>query len=213
MDTIWFFLNGFLIGIAIAAPVGPIALLCIKRTLLHGGRIGISTGLGAATADSLYGTIAVLGISTIIDFINGHNLEFRIFGGFVLILLALHAYKADPHDITKSPDAKSVLSAFVSGFFLTLTNPLTLIAFLTAFAAFGIGGEDATKKDTITLIGGVLAGSSIWWLFLNSLILFCRKKVSARLVGIITKSSAIGILIIAMYVLITGIIDLIAHSI
>lgn len=203
LQELWIFINGFFLGIAIAAPVGPIALLCIKRTLLHGRIIGISTGLGAAAADSLYGAIAVIGITMILDFIQGHHHEFRLFGGMLLVFLAFNTYNSDPRNINKSPDAKSWLSAFLTGFFLTLTNPLTLIAFITSFAAFGIG-SGFTKLDKVTFIIGILAGASSWWLFLNWIVLMFRKKISATLVTKINKSAAVVLLLIALYAILTG---------
>lgn len=198
------YLNGFFLGIAIAAPVGPIALLCIKRTLLHGRVIGISTGLGAAAADSFYGGVAVIGISFILDFIQGHHHEFRVLGGGFLFLLAINTYRSDPHKINKSPDAKSWLSSFVTGFILTLTNPLTLIAFMTSFAAFGIGSH-FTKIDQATFIFGILTGACAWWLFLTWIVLIFRRKISARLVGRINKSAAIVLSLIALYAVLSGI--------
>ncbi|HYD70564.1 LysE family transporter, partial [Azospirillum sp.] len=124
--------QGLILGIAIAAPVGPIGLLCIRRTIEHGPMIGFATGMGAAVADTFYGAIAAFGVSAAIGFLTGHETFFRIAGGIILLVVALRTYRQSPsaeaREVDSAPDSRTAISGFMTGLSLTMTNPATIFA-------------------------------------------------------------------------------------
>lgn len=161
-------LQGLITGFCIAAPVGPINMLCLRRSLVDGRRVGFLSGLGAATADTVYGAIAVLGLTAITDFLIHYRLWLQLFGGIFMCGFGLEMLWARPaRRETGAPLHVSRLrDAFVSTFFLTLPNPMTLIAFTGVFAAFGLNWHTDGLAGAFQLIGGVFVGSSLWWLTL-----------------------------------------------
>src|SRR5690242_18155251 len=133
------FLKGSLIGFLIAAPVGPIGILCIRRTLSGRYLLGLVTGLGAGLADTFYGAVAGFSLASISDFIDEYNVYLRLFGGILLAWLGFYIYKAPPrYNSQETGGGETLFHAFVSAFFLTVSNPVTLLVFAAAFAAVGV---------------------------------------------------------------------------
>jgi threonine/homoserine/homoserine lactone efflux protein len=162
-----FFLKGLIVGVVIAAPVGPIGVLCARRTLTLGRRAGFFSGMGAATADSFYGFIAAFGLTFISDFLIGHQFWFRLAGGTLLCFLGVRTLLAAPEQKTVlSRSARRHAGLYTSTFFLTLTNPMTIFSFAAVFAGFGLAGTRGSIVSAGTLIVGVFLGSGLWWLFL-----------------------------------------------
>jgi len=161
-------LKGAAIGFALAAPVGPINLLCLRRSLADGRRVGFVSGLGAAAADTTYGTLAAAGLTSITGFLVGHRLELQLIGGLFLVVLGLHTMRArTPRREARAPvHVGRLRDAFASTYVLTLANPMTLIAFTGIFAGLGLGWRTGRIPDALELIGGVFSGSSLWWLLL-----------------------------------------------
>jgi threonine/homoserine/homoserine lactone efflux protein len=162
-----FFLKGLIIGFVIAAPVGPIGVLCARRTLLFGRRAGFFSGMGAATADVIYGFVAAFGLTLVSDFLIGHNVFLRLVGGSLLCILGVKALVKAPavkNDYPKS--LKKFAGMYSSTFFLTLTNPMTIFSFAAVFAGFGLAGVRGSIISSSALILGVFLGSALWWLFL-----------------------------------------------
>ncbi|TWA82438.1 threonine/homoserine/homoserine lactone efflux protein [Azospirillum brasilense] len=176
-------LQGIVLGIAIAAPVGPIGLLCIRRTLQHGPLMGFFTGFGAAVADTIYGAIAAFGVSAALDFLQGHEIAFQLVGGIFLIVVAIRTFRQKPEDeereAASAPDTPSFLGGFMTGLSLTLTNPATIMAFIAIFAGFGLGGN-LGRVDASTLVAGVFIGASLWWLALSMGVAAVRHRISDR---------------------------------
>ena len=162
------FLKGLAIGFAIAAPVGPINLLCLRRSLADGRRVGFVSGLGAAAADTTYGTIAAVGLTTVTSFLVGHRLWLQLAGGLFLAALGLHTMRARaPRREAAAPvHVGRLRDAFASTYVLTLANPVTIVAFAGIFAGLGLGWRTGRTVDALELIGGVFLGSSLWWLTL-----------------------------------------------
>jgi threonine/homoserine/homoserine lactone efflux protein len=162
-----FLVKGLIVGFVIAAPVGPIGVLCARRTLTHGRRAGFFSGMGAATADSLYGFIAAFGLTFISDFLVGHQSWLRLVGGALLCIIGTRTFVELP---TRDPDAlksaRRFAGMYASTFFLTLTNPMTIFSFAAVFAGFGLAGAKGSLVSAGTLILGVFLGSGLWWLFL-----------------------------------------------
>ncbi|NOY07678.1 MAG: LysE family transporter [Spirochaetes bacterium] len=162
-----FFLRGFIIGFSIAAPVGPIGVLCIRRTLAGGCTSGFVSGLGAATADAVYGCIAGFGLTVISDFLVSQQVWFRVAGGVFLCCLGFKTFLSVPAEKAASAGRSGLLSVYGSTFFLTLANPMTIISFAAIFAGLGLAGTNGNYMPAGVLVLGVFAGSTIWWLILS----------------------------------------------
>jgi threonine/homoserine/homoserine lactone efflux protein len=187
------FLKGVAIGVAIAAPVGPVAVLCIKRTLLLGPASGFASGAGAVLADVIFGAIAAFGVAAVYDLLIFYEQELRLIGGaFMLVLGVLTARKAPPK--AGGTVHGSLTSAFLTSFALMMTNPITIFAFLGIFAAFGIVGQTMLVADSLTLLGGITVGAAIWWAGLTGIAAACRKRFGLESLGWLNKVSG-GLLI------------------
>ena len=181
------FLKWFLIGFAIAAPVGPIGILCISRSLHHGLKIGLATGLGAAFADGAYGFIAGFGLTAISSFLIDHKHTIQLLGGLFLLYLGIKIiFSPSHHQDTKNPDKndnkKSLLHASSTTFILTLSNPTTIMSFIAIFAGLGIGTIHTNYMSSSLMVIGVIMGSGLWWLLLSTLVAcIFRDKISAHI--------------------------------
>jgi len=163
-----FFLRGLAIGFAIAAPVGPIGVLCMRRTLAQGRVCGLVSGLGAATADAVYGCIAGFGLTLVANFLVSQQTALRVVGGVFLCFLGVRTFLARPSEKPVSSSARGLLGSYASTFLLTLTNPLTILSFAAAFAGSGLTGTQANFAAAATLVLGVFTGSALWWLLLST---------------------------------------------
>ncbi len=171
------FLEGGIIGFAIAAPVGPIGVLCIRRTLADGCASGFVSGLGAATADAAYGAVAAFGLTLITEFLLGGASWLRLVGGAFLLYLGIKTFLARPAERAAEVRGGGLLGAYASTFFLTLTNPTTILSFVAIFAGLGVGAaSDALSAALLVL--GVFLGSAAWWLMLSGGIGFIHSKLS-----------------------------------
>ena len=170
-------IQGLIIGFSIAAPVGPIGVLCINRTLLHGRSTGLASGVGAATADAFYGFIAGLGLTFLSSFLIDQYIWLRLIGGAFLCLLGLKTALAKPAQIAPTSDGNGLLRAYASTFFLTLTNPMTILSFAAILAGLGVIGTGGNYRAVATLVSGVFIGSALWWLTLSSGVSIVRTKL------------------------------------
>ncbi len=190
------FLKGLVLGFSIAAPVGPIGVLCIKRTLQFGRFSGFFSGLGAAAADTAYGAIAAFGLTAISSFLMGWQFWLRTVGGIFLLYLGFRTFFSDPHRNQKRVSHASLLGDFVSTFFLTFTSPMTILSYLAVFT--GLGFIDSAQDYSGAILGilGVFVGSTFWWLILSEVVTFFRKKLSEEIMRWINRLA--GLLIIAL---------------
>ena len=183
------FAQSLLIGASIAAPVGPIGLLVIQRTLQRGGLVGLATGLGAAVADALYGAIGAFGVASVIDALNGARLLLALGGGAFLLWLAWRTWHSAPADqAAQAGGGAGLLSCFAGTFVLTLSNPATIFSFI---AVFGTLGARMAVSSPWTLIAGVLLGSALWWLLLTALVGRLRSRFDARPQAWVNRASAL----------------------
>jgi len=173
-----FFLRGIIIGFTIAAPVGPIGILCMHRTLTAGPKSGIISGLGAATADAVYGCIAGFGLTFISNILIGQQVLLRFAGGVFLCCLGLKTFLAKPKNTLDLANSNSLIGAYASTFFLTLTNPITIISFAAVFAGLGMASTTGNYYTAGILVFGVFTGSAFWWFILVSGVGVFRKKFS-----------------------------------
>ncbi|MGE6608597.1 LysE family translocator [Halomonas sp. NPDC076908] len=197
------------IGFMIAAPVGPIGLLCIQRTLAGGWKLGFITGLGAASADLIYGILGVLGFATVISLLTTSTLWLSIAGGIVLIYLGFSAAKSNVSYSTDSKKSHSPLKAYMSTFFLTLSNPMTIFAFIAVFSAIAPGGGDGTEIGLLRLIIiclGVFLGSIAWWIALTSASYYLATKIDDSKIKAISFLAGISIALFGCYTIANAII-------
>jgi threonine/homoserine/homoserine lactone efflux protein len=190
------FIKGLIIGFAIAAPVGPIGILCIQRSLHDGFRIGLMTGLGAALADGTYGLIAGFGLTALSTLMVAHQFWIRVVGGLFLLYLGIKLFLTKPQEKSAGSSDKSSWHALFTTYFLTLTNPATILSFVAVFAGLGLGTINPSYFDAIILVLGITIGSGIWWLILSSGVVFMlHHRLSQTMMRGINRLS--GIIIFA----------------
>lgn len=175
-----FFWRGLLLGISIAVPVGPIGVLCIRRTLQAGWWAGFMSGLGAATADAVYGSIAGFGLTFLSGILIGQAGWLRLVGGLFLCYLGLKTLTTPPADRAASCSASGLWGAYVSTVFLTLTNPATILSFVAAFAGLGLANPKGDYGTAMLMVAGVFLGSALWWLLLSSGVCSFRSRLTRR---------------------------------
>lgn len=180
-----FLARGLVVGFSIAAPVGPIGLLCIKRTLSEGRLHGLASGLGAATADAVYGCIAGFGLAYVSEFLVNQQLWLRILGGIFLCSLGLKVFFSKPKEQVGAMKRSHVAKAYISTFFLTITNPMTILSFVGVFAGLGIGSTNGDFSSAAILVLGVFFGSALWWFVLSASVGLLRSRFdSSRMVWV-----------------------------
>ena len=181
MNDFGWLLRGIAIGLAVAIPVGPIALLCMRRTLERGFTIGFSIGIGAAVADLIYASIAAFGMAAVETVLLEYRTPLGFAGGILLLGLAARTALSTPStDRPVQVGSGGILSAILSGFVLTATNPLTVLGFVFIFAGFGVGRGLTDLGLAISLVLGVSAGSVLWWMTLSGIIARVRHLFSMR---------------------------------
>lgn len=200
------FIKGFIIGFSIAAPVGPIGILCIQRTLLSGNIHGLATGLGAATADALYGFVAAFGLTFISDFLVDQSIWFRLIGGLFLCYLGVKAFSNKPPAQSIAMTYNTVYSAYGTSFLLTLTNPMTILFFAGIFAGLGVVSESIHYAAAGLMVIGVFSGSAAWWFFLSAATGILRHKISERKLALVNKISGVVILVFGIGALISAVV-------
>jgi len=166
MDYLSIVLRGFVIGFSVAAPVGPIGILCIRRTLAEGRLVGFLSGLGAATADMVYGATAAFGLVALTEFLLSHKDWFRLIGGSFLLFLGVKTMVSKPSQTTAKAQQLGLVGAFLSTLILTISNPMTILSFVAIFSAL-LPSAAALGSAPVLLVLGVFLGSAGWWLALS----------------------------------------------
>jgi threonine/homoserine/homoserine lactone efflux protein len=198
------FSKGLIIGFLIAAPVGPIGILCARRTLTQGRRAGFASGLGAATADAIYGFIAAFGLTFLSDMFFEHQSWLRVGGGLLLCMLGVRTFRTEPRsDKTIEKTGRVYAGMYTSTFLLTLTNPLTIFSLAAVFAGFGLAGTRGSMLSAAVLILGVFLGSGVWWLLLVGVVSLFRHRFDSRMLGWVNKIAGIIIGVSGVLALIT----------
>ena len=205
--------RGMLFGLMVAAPVGPVGLLCIRRTIQKGMAIGFATGFGAAFADAFFSAIAAFGVAAIMDLIQSHTQPIYIAGGTFLLFVAWHSW----HDKPRQPDPedaeekrleklglhlRGMVKALVSSFLITITNPATLFGVLAIVATFG--GLQGRREAAIIVLG-IFLGSSLWWLILSGGTALVRHHFTEKSVIWINRFTAVALTPLALWALATGV--------
>lgn len=189
------FIRGLIIGFSIAAPVGPIGILCIRRTLSEGRASGFLSGLGAATADALYGCIAGFGLTMISTFLVDQRFWIQLVGGVFLLALGVKTLRSVPAERAAAASGVGLAASYVSTLFLTLTNPMTILSFAGIFAALGVADTGGDLSAAARLVLGVFIGSASWWLILSGGVGLLREKLSAGVLSWTNRLSGVILLV------------------
>ena len=192
-----FFLRGLLIGFSIAAPVGPIGVLCIRRTLADGRLAGLVSGLGAATADAFYGSLAGFGLTLVANFLVSQQAWLRLAGGIFLLYLGVKTFLSRPAGEAAqavNPGSRGLWGAYLSTLLLTLTNPLTILSFAAIFAGLGLAETGGTPLSAGLLVLGVFCGSASWWLLLSAGVSLFRRRVTPTVLHWVNRIAGLVIL-------------------
>lgn len=193
-------LKGLIIGFSIAAPVGPIGVLCIRRTLSDGRLVGLLSGLGAATADAFYGCVAGFGLTVISSMLVRQQIWLSLVGGLFLCHLGYKTFIAQPAQTVTNTGGQGFIRAYASTFFLTLTNPATILSFAAIFAGLGIVSSRSDYSAASILVLGVFLGSALWWLILSGGVSLFQHKFTPDRLRWLNKASGV---IIAGFGLVT----------
>ena len=176
-------LKGFVIGLIASIPLGPIGVMCIQRTLSKNHRSGFVSGLGAATADSIFATIALFSLTVVMSFIENYIAILKALGGISVIIVGMTILLKNPvGQIRRNRAGKgsNLWSDYLSVFFITLTNPAFILIFVALFAAWGISYDGIGFLDGMVMILGVLSGASLWWFTLTFCVNLLRKRFRPR---------------------------------
>jgi threonine/homoserine/homoserine lactone efflux protein len=185
------FLRGFLMGISIAAPVGPIGVLCIRRTLSDGKLAGFLSGMGAATADMVYGAIAAFGLTVVTNLLVENKFWLQLIGGGFLLYLGVKTFFEKPAERAAQARQSGYFGAYLSTFFLTIANPMTIISFVAIFAGTLFIGK--ATASPLALVAGVFAGSATWWLTLSFGVGLLRGRLNQNFMTWINRVSGAAI--------------------
>jgi threonine/homoserine/homoserine lactone efflux protein len=198
------FLNGLAIGFSLAVPVGPVGVLCIRRTLAQGARRGLLVGVSAAMADMVYGIIASFGVTLISDFITSQQQWIRIVGGVLLLALAFRTYNSHPATETFEDTINGHTRAVISTFLLTLTNPMTMFAFAAIFAGIGLERIIGDHWSASLLVSGIFLGSFLWFTLLTLFTYIFKERITARGIVLVNKTAGILLALFGSVALWTG---------
>ncbi len=186
--------RGVVLGFSIAAPVGPIGVLCIRRTLAEGRRVGLVSGLGAATADTAYGLVAAFGLTAVSGLLVSQTVWLRVVGGLFLLYLGLRTFLARPSDRAATTKGRGLVGAYASTLLLTLTNPMTILSFVAIFAGLGLGDTGGDYGAATLLVAGVFVGSALWWLLLSGGVSLLRGRLTPTRLAWVNRLAGLVIL-------------------
>jgi threonine/homoserine/homoserine lactone efflux protein len=187
-----FLARGIGLGFVIAAAVGPISLLTIRRTLAHGHAYGLASGAGIALADGTYAAIAAFGLTAVTTLLVGARTVLGAIGGVLLIVLAIRTMTSAPATVARADERPGLMGAFASIFGLTLTNPMTILSFAGIFAAAGLAGDGGAA---VLLTVGVFLGSLLWWLVLTTVVARLRTRVTPTVLTWVNRLSGAALLV------------------
>jgi threonine/homoserine/homoserine lactone efflux protein len=185
------FIQGMIIGLTLAVPVGPISLVCIHRTVANGRLHGILSGLGVATADSLYALVAFLGLTAVSGLIISNQSVFRFLAGIALILIGIKVFRSVPAAVSTADGETSYLQDYLSLFAVTAANPFTIIFFITILPGFGVVAHGTTLLAAVPFVAGIFFGSALWWIVLCGSLGSVRSRLSTAVLRQINLISGI----------------------
>lgn len=200
------FARTLILGLLVAAPVGAMGILCIQRTLAHGWRAGMATGMGIASADAIYAGLAAFGLTTVSQWMVAYQAYIRLIGGLALLWLGWRAITAPPtRDAARAIDSRRLKSLYASAMGLTLTNPMTIIFFAAIFASAGLAAQ-ASTGGALAVTFGVACGSLSWWLALTTGVSAVRHAVSQRVMSVVNRISGGMIIAFGLFAVVSGVL-------
>jgi len=185
------FIQGIIVGLTLAVPVGPISLVCIHRTVTGGRLHGIFSGLGVATADSLYAAVAFLGLTAVSGLIIDHQTLFRLLTGIALVLVGIQVFRSVPAAVSAGDGQAPYLEDYLSLFAIAAANPLTIIFFITILPGFGVVAQGTTLIAAVPFVAGIFLGSAVWWIILCGSLGSVRSRLSTENLRRINQISGI----------------------
>jgi threonine/homoserine/homoserine lactone efflux protein len=198
-------LKGFSVGFVVAIPIGPVGLLCTQRTLSHGRMHGLISGLGAATADVIYASLAAFGLTFVSNFLIKEQMWFRLFGGIFLCLLGIRIFMSKRAKTGSLAGKLRHFSNYTSTLLITLSNPMSILVSAAMLAGLGVAGSSIQLSSAIQLVAGVFLGSMFWWITLSTLVGVFHKRAAdstlvllARIFGGIVTCLGLFVIIIAI---------------
>jgi len=198
MNDINVLFKGLLIGFSIAAPVGPIGVLCIRRTLAEGHLVGFLSGLGAASADMLFGAIAAFGLTAVQTILVGQRDLLALAGGIFLLYLGARTFFSKPAQDAANTRGSGKFTAWMTTFFLTLTNPMTILSFIVIFAGLRLGESNGDFFSAVLMVLGVFLGSAAWWLTLSAGVSLLRDRFTPVYMTWVNRIAGIIIFVFGM---------------
>lgn len=209
MGSLLLFLQGLLVGFLASVPLGPIGVICVQRTLSGTHKSGFFSGIGAATADTIFAALAVFSLSFLTDFMDAHKVWFTAIGGILIIVLGFSIfYKRVKRPSQRRQTKSSLLSDYLSILFLTLTNPAYILVFITLFAALGISSEGHSTAVNVLLIFGVLLGAACWWFTLTYAVSMLRRRFRLRHLWWINKITGSVIILFGILLVLSIVVNL-----
>lgn len=202
MDAMPLPIRAVVIGFTIAATVGPISLLTIRRTIEHGRVYGLASGLGVATADASYAGIAAFGLTAITSVLVSGHLVLGLVGGLVIVAIGVRTMGSGPGEIARDRERPGLLGAYASIYALTMTNPLTILVFAAVFAGLGFG-VGASLLDAALIIVAVWVGSTLWWLLLTAVVASLRDRLSGTVYRWINRISGAALVAFGVYAMVS----------
>ncbi|TKG94964.1 LysE family translocator [Puteibacter caeruleilacunae] len=205
-----YLIKGLILGISVAAPIGPIGIICINRTMNKGYLSGVISGLGIATADLIYGVIAGLGLTIISNLLLEYKLWLQAFGVISLAYFGVKILVKKAADVNGTfSEKRDLLKDYFTTFILTITNPVTILLFVAVFAGLGLANSENSKLAIFMMVSGIFVGSGIWWLFLSGLIVKLKSRISRKLLRRIDVISGLVILGFAVVLMVNLIREMI----
>jgi len=188
-------LKSIILGFSVSAPVGPIGLLCIQRTLTKGQMAGFFTGLGASTANMIYASFAAFGFSVVSSFLLEQQFILRIIGGVFLLYLGVKIFLAKPAERAASLEGNGLIRVYLSTLFLMITNPTTILNFVAMFAGLGFDKTASSPSTAFIFVSGVFLGAIFWWFLLSFSVSIFKNKITPYLKSV---NKIAGMLIISL---------------
>ena len=192
--------KGIMIGLAVSIPLGPMGLIAVQRTLNKGRTSGFMSGMGIATADTIFALIAAVGLTYIINFLNEQKLYFQILGGLVILLVGFKIFIANPVKQIRANRIRKIkpLEEFGSVLLLALSNPLTILMFVAVFAGLKLSGDLSHFGSAFFVVTGIFLGASFSWFFVSTIITRYRKRFRLRTIFWFNKLAGSAIFIFGL---------------
>lgn len=196
-------IRSLIIGFTIAATVGPITLLVVRRTIEHGRVYGLASGMGVALADATYAGIAAFGLTAVTSLLLSAHLLLGVVGGAVIVLLGIRIMRSRAATVARDVERPGLFGAFATIYGLTMTNPLTILIFAAVFAGLGFA-NGSSYVDAAVITGSVWLGSALWWVVLTGVVAWARERVSTRALLWVNRVSGAALVVFGVVAILSA---------